>query len=187
LDKEQWEIVQRTKAAVAMRERKKREFGKNESSIEEASYKESDEEWYFDDDVMRWKTRKRQGQNHAASPSVEANIDEGESEEDNEMYFDDNIMRWSTRPKQTAQPTIADDIPSFVYEDDTVGERLETYSSYPVFFARYQLSNRHWLLLDRHAGKATQFACMSTSLHHRVDFACDCTLIIPFRVIAIRL
>jgi pentatricopeptide repeat protein len=187
LDKEQWEIVQRKKAAVAMRERKKREFGKNESSIEEASYKESDEEWYFDDDVMRWKTRKRQGQNHATSPSVEANIDEGESEEDNEMYFDDNIMRWSTRPKQTAQPTIADDIPSFVYEDDTVGERLETYSSYPVFFARYQLSNRHWLLLDRHAGKATQFACMSTSLHHRVDFACDCTLIIPFRVIAIRL
>jgi hypothetical protein len=122
LDKEQWEIQKKAKAAVAMRERKKREFEKQESSIEEASYKESDEEWYFDDDVMRWKTRKRQEQNHAASPRVESNVDKGEneSEEDIEMYFDDDLMRWSTRPKQSQQLSIAGSNSSSVHEDHTV-------------------------------------------------------------------
>ena len=59
LNKEEWEALKEAKEADELRERMKQKSKDDTSSIEEATYRESDEEWYFDDVERKWKTRKR--------------------------------------------------------------------------------------------------------------------------------
>ena len=114
LNKVEWEALKEAKAADASRERMKQKTN-DASTIEEATYRESDEEWYFDDDARRWKTRKRQVVASSASISIQSggvseSIEPLEAdktltsrhkheEDDTELYFDDEIRRWKTRPK----------------------------------------------------------------------------------------
>jgi hypothetical protein len=66
------------------------------------------EEWYFDYDVMRWKTRSPQPPR--ASKVVESSdtatrMSSKDTQIEEEWYFDDDVMRWKTRPRHPGAET----------------------------------------------------------------------------------
>jgi pentatricopeptide repeat protein len=128
LNKEEWEALKEAKTAGALRERMQQKSKQDSSPIQEATYRESDEEWYFDDDSRKWKARKRtvgssiltsvhpderkeevSGTANDVAKS-DAAVDNGE--EETEMYFDDTTRKWKTRPKlkqSVVRNDVADD------------------------------------------------------------------------------
>jgi len=70
------------------------------------TFEETDNEFYFCDDEMRWKTRPRQPK---APSAIQSAAPTNEDEDKSELYFDDDEMRWKTRlatnPKNTANLT----------------------------------------------------------------------------------
>jgi len=104
LNKVEWEALQEARAADALRERMKQKSKADKSTIEEATYRESDEEWYFDSEERKWKTQKRMEElsvsvNVASDGASEHEATLGGEVEETEMYFDDDARKWKTRPK----------------------------------------------------------------------------------------
>jgi hypothetical protein len=150
LNKEEWEALKEAKAAGALPGRMQQKSKQDSSSIQEATYRESDEEWYFDDDSRKWKARKRTvGSSILTSVnsdevreevSVTANdvatsdaaVDNGE--EETEMYFDDTTRKWKTRLKlkqSVVRNDVADDSEESEMYFDEDARRWKTRSKRP--------------------------------------------------------